>query len=125
MIKQFLLRWLVNFFGLWTAATLLTGISYQEHLRVLVWAALIFSIVNAFIRPLIILLTLPAVVLTLGLFTFVINAMMLYLVTFFYHKFHISSFWQALAAVIIIWLVNYLLNDLLAPKPQAAPEARS
>jgi putative membrane protein len=116
-MKQFLLRWMVNFFGLWTAATLLDGIHYQEHLRVLVWAALIFSIVNALIRPLIILLTLPAIVITLGLFTLVINTFMLYLVTLFYHRFQIASFWSGLAAVIIIWLVNYLLNDLLEPKP--------
>lgn len=113
MIKQFLLRWMVNFFGLWTAATLLTGIDYNEHVRVLIWAALIFSIVNALIRPLIILLTLPAIVVTLGLFTFVINAFMLYLVTLFYSKFDIVNFRSAILAVIIIWVVNYLLNDLI------------
>lgn len=116
MIKQFLLRWLVNFLGLWTAATLFTGISYQEHLRVLVWAALIFSIVNIMIRPLVVLLTLPAIVLTLGLFTLVVNAFMLYLVTLFYHRFQIASFWTALGAVVIIWLINYLLTDLLEKK---------
>jgi putative membrane protein len=117
MLKQFLLRWLVNFFGLWTAATLLGGsIDYQSHLRVLVWAALLFSIVNALIRPLVILLTLPAVVLSLGLFTLVINAAMLYLVTLFYHKFQIAGFGSAVLAVIIIWVVNYLLNDLLGDR---------
>jgi putative membrane protein len=113
MIKQFLLRWMVNFFGLWTAATLLTGISYQDHVRVLVWAALVFSIVNALIRPLIVLLTLPAIVVTLGFFTLVINTLMLYLVTFFYHRFQVHSFWSGLMAVIIIWVVNYLLNDII------------
>ncbi len=113
MIKQFLLRWMVNFFGLWTAATLVTGITYQEHIRVLVWAALIFSIVNALIRPFLILIALPAIVVTLGLFTFVVNAFMLYLVTLFYHRFEISNFRSAIAAVIVIWIVNYLLNDLI------------
>lgn len=117
-MKRFLLRWLVNFFGLWTAATLITGISYNEHVRVLVWAALIFSIVNALIRPLIVLMTLPVIVLTMGLFTFIINAAMLYLVTFFYSKFEIASFGSALLAVIIIWVVNWLLNDLLEPKKE-------
>lgn len=104
---------MVNFFGLWTAATLLTGISYQEHIRVLIWAALIFSLVNALIRPLLVLLTLPVIVVTLGLFTLVINAFMLYLVTFFYSKFQITNFRSAIMAVIIIWLVNYLLNDVI------------
>ena len=115
-MKRFLLRWVVNFFGLWTAATLLTGIQYQEHVRVLVWAALILSFLNALIRPLIVFLSLPAIVLTLGLFTLVVNAFMLYLVTLFYHKFQITSFWAAVGAVIIMGLVNYLLNDLLEPK---------
>jgi putative membrane protein len=115
LIKQFLLRWLVNFFGLWAAATLLTGIGYQDKLRVLIWAALIFSLVNAVIRPLVLLLSLPAILLSLGLFTFVVNAFMLYVVTFFYPKFHIASFGSALLAVIIIGIVNFLLNDLLKP----------
>src|SRR6266536_4551340 len=95
LLKQFLLRWLVNFLGLWTAATLLTGISYQQHLRVLIWAALVFSLVNAVIRPLVVILSLPAIVLSLGLFTFIINAFMLYLVTIIYPRFHLRSFWTA------------------------------
>lgn len=116
MIKSFLLRWLVNFFGLWTAATLLTGINYQDHYWVLVVAALIFSVVNALVRPVVVLLTLPAIVLTLGLFTLVINTLMLYLVTFFYHRFQVRSFWSGFLAVTIIWIVNYLLNDVIERK---------
>jgi putative membrane protein len=113
MIRKFALRWLINFLGLWAAASLLSGINYGEHMRVLVVAALIFSIVNALIRPLIIILALPAIVLTLGLFTLVVNAFMLWLVTILYRPFHITSFWQAIAAVVIIWIVNYLFTDLL------------
>lgn len=112
-VKKILLRWIVNFLGLWLAASLLGGVSYNEHWPVLVWAALIFSIVNGLIRPLIILLTLPAIVLTLGMFTFVINAFMLYLVTIVYPKFQLASIWSALAAAAIIWAVNYLVNDWL------------
>jgi putative membrane protein len=113
MIRRFLLRWLINFLGLWAAATLLTGIQYGDRIRVLVFAALIFSIVNALIRPLIIILSLPAIVLTLGLFTFVVNAFMLYLVTLLYHNFKISSFGEAVLAAIIIWGVNFLLTDVI------------
>ncbi len=120
MIKQFLLRWMVNFFGLWTAATLLTGISYGSHVRVLVIAALIFSIVNALVRPIVVLLTLPAIMLTLGFFTLVVNTLMLYLVTFFYPRFQVHSFWSGLLAVIIIWIVNYLLNDVIERKQVTA-----
>lgn len=121
MIKNFLLRWLVNFLGLWVAANLVTGISYGDKARYLIVAALIFSIVNALIRPLVIILALPAIVLTLGLFTLVVNTLMLYLVSIFYHRFHVNSFWSGLVAVIIIWLVNYLLNDLTKPKDHEKP----
>lgn len=117
MVRKFLLRWLVNFLGLWAAAELMTGsINYNDQLRVLVVAALIFSLVNAVIRPLVVLLSLPAIVLTLGLFTLIINAFMLYLVTVIYPTFHLRSFWTAVVATIIIWIVNYLLTELLEPK---------
>ena len=117
MIRKFALRVLVNFLGLWAAAELMSGsIVYDDKLRVLVVAALIFSIVNAVIRPLVVILSLPAIVLTLGLFTLVINAFMLYLVTKIYPAFHLRSFWTAVVATVIIWVVNYLLTELLEPK---------
>lgn len=118
-IKTFILRWLVNFLGLWAAASLLSGIDYTGRLRVLIWAALIFSIVNAVLRPLIVLLTLPAIVWTLGLFMLVINSLMLYLVDFLYPKFSITSVRSAVMAVIIIWGVNYLLDDTTKNKETA------
>ncbi len=117
MLRKFILRWLVNFLGLWAAAELMTGsIDYQDSMWVLIIAALIFSLVNAFIRPLVVILSLPAIVLTLGLFTFVVNAFMLYLVTVLYPSFAVRSFWTAVLAAIIIWVVNYLLTDLLESK---------
>jgi putative membrane protein len=117
MIRKFLLRWLVNFLGLWAAAELMTGsINYDASLKVLAIAALIFSLVNATIRPLVVILSLPAIVLTLGLFTLVVNAFMLFLVTKIYPSFHLRSFWTAVVATAIIWVVNYLLTELLEPK---------
>lgn len=116
-MRKFILRVLVNFLGLWAAAELMTGsIDYNSKWTTLLIAALIFSLVNAVIRPLVILLSLPAIVLTLGLFTLLINAFMLYLVTKIYPAFHLHSFWTAVIATIIIWVVNYLLTDLLEPK---------
>ncbi|HVQ44555.1 MAG TPA: phage holin family protein [Candidatus Saccharimonadia bacterium] len=117
MLRKFALRVLVNFLGLWAAAELMSGsIDYNDKLRVLVVAALIFSIVNAVLRPLVVILSLPAIVLTLGLFTLVVNAFMLYLVTKIYPAFHLRSFWTAVVATVIIWIVNYLLTELLEPK---------
>ncbi len=117
MLRKFILRVLVNFLGLWAAAELMTGsIGYNDKITVLVVAALIFSVVNAVIRPLVVILSLPAIVLTLGLFTLVINAFMLFLVTKIYPAFHLRSFWTAVLATAIIWVVNYLLTDLLESK---------
>lgn len=113
MIRTFLLRWLVNFLGLWAAASVLSGVNYDGDIQVVMIAALIFSVINAFIRPLVVLLALPAIVLTLGLFTLVVNAFMLYLVTLLYDSFQVSSFWQAILAVFIVWVVNYLFTDLI------------
>ena len=119
MLRKLLLRWLVNFLGLWLAAELMSGaISYDDRIAVRVIAALIFSIVNAVIRPLIIILALPAIVLTLGLFMLVVNAFMLYLTTLVYPSFHLRSFWTAVLAAGIIWVVNYLLTDLLESKSE-------
>lgn len=122
-MKQFLLRWVVNFFGLWAAATLVSGISYDRP-STLVWGALIFTVVNALVRPLVIILSLPAIVLTFGLFTFVVNALMLYLVDWMYDPLQIAGFGSALLAVLVIWLVNYLLSEFLDPK-RAKPHPNS
>jgi putative membrane protein len=117
MIRLFILRWLVNFLGLWAAAVLMSGsIEYNSQLSVLIIAALIFSIVNAVLRPLVVLFSLPAIVLTLGLFMLVVNGLMLYIVTIIYPTFKLHSFWTAIVAVAIIWFVNYLMTDLLEPK---------
>ena len=117
MLRRFALRWLVNFLGLWAAAELMSGsIDYNSRITTLIIASLIFSLVNAVVRPFIVFLSLPAILLTLGLFTFVVNALMLFLVTKVYPAFHLRSFWTAIIAVVIVWIVNYLLNDLLEPK---------
>jgi putative membrane protein len=117
MIRRFILRWLVNFLGLWAAAELMGGrIDYGAKIQVLIVAALVFSLVNIFIRPVIVMFSLPVIVLTLGLFTFIVNAFMLYLVTVFYPRFQLHSFWAGVGAAVIIWIVNYLLTDLLEPK---------
>ncbi len=113
MIRAFLLRWLINLLGLWAASHVLSGVDYGKNFGVLIVGALIFSIVNAVIRPLIIILALPAILLTLGLFTFIVNGFMLYLVTLIYPALSITSFWQAVWAVLIIWLVNYLLTNIM------------
>lgn len=107
-------RWLVSGLGLWIAAGLLSqSIDYQDKLRVIIIAGLILAIVNTFIRPLIVILSLPAILLTLGLFMIVVNGLMVFLVSKLYTPLEITNFWAAILAGVIIGLVNYLVTAIL------------
>ena len=116
MLKGFLLRIVANGLGLWIAARLLPGIEYGGNLWVIVLAAIIFSIVNAVVRPILVILSLPAIILSLGLFMLIINGLMLYLVTVIYPPLFIDSFGAAVVAVIIIWLANVGVSTVFEPK---------
>jgi putative membrane protein len=109
VLRRFLITWAFNFVALWVAALVLSGIDY-DGIGVLIVASLVFSIVNIFVRPLIILFTLPLVLLTLGLALFFINLLMLYLTSWIVDDFSIDGFWWAVLATIIIWLVNSVLE---------------
>lgn len=113
MLKRFFYSWAVNFVGLALAGQFFSGIQYQDKLRVLIVASLIFGLVNALIRPLVVILSLPAIVLTLGLFTLVINTAMLYLTSAVYKPFQVTTIWSAVGAVIVVWLVNYIMVSLV------------
>jgi len=106
---RLLLRWFINAFGIWVAASLLNGVEYGEFSG-LVIAALVFSLINATIRPVIVILSLPAIIFTLGLFMLIVNALMVYLTSVFYEPFLVRNFASAIFAAIIIGLVNYLLS---------------
>jgi len=109
VLRRFLITWVFNFVALWAAAALLSGIDY-DGIGVLIVASLVFSIVNIFVRPLVILFTLPLVIITLGIALFFINLFMLYLTSWIVDDFTIDSFWWAFLATIIVWLVNALLE---------------
>jgi putative membrane protein len=110
-LKTFLQRWLVNSVAVMVAANLLKGINYQTLSGLLV-ASLLLGIFNALLRPLLVLLSLPLVILTLGLFTLVINALLLYFVGFLVKSFEVTDFWAAFCGSVIISLVSLLLNTL-------------
>ncbi|MBP9826925.1 phage holin family protein [Candidatus Saccharibacteria bacterium] len=110
MLRRILFSWFVNFVGLWVAAQLFSGIAYGDRIGVLIIAALVFGIVNALIRPIVVLLSLPAIVVTLGIFMLFVNAGMLYITSFFYPRFQVNKLSSAIGAVVIIWLVNYLFS---------------
>lgn len=113
-VLRFLMRWLVTGLGLWIAAGLLNqSIYYQDRLGVILVAALILAVVNAIIKPIVVILSLPAILLTLGLFMVVVNGLMVYLVSKLYPSLEITSFWAAILTGLIIGFVNYLVSTIL------------
>jgi putative membrane protein len=114
IIYRFLVRWLVSSLGLWIAAGLLrSGVNYGSNVRVIIIAGLILAIVNAVLRPIVVILSLPAILFTLGVFMLFINGFMVFLVSKLYPSLEITSFWVAILAGIIIGLVNYLVTAIL------------
>lgn len=105
----FLLRWSINLLALVTAGLLINGIKIQSITAGLL-AAGILGIVNAVIRPVVLLLTLPINILTLGLFTLVINAAMLKLVALLVPGFVIETFGAALLGALLISVISWILN---------------
>jgi putative membrane protein len=110
MLRRFVVTWFFNIVALWVAAELFDGIGYSGNEWVVVAAALVFSLVNIFVKPLVILFTLPLVILTLGLALFFVNLLMLYLTSWIVDDFKVESFGAAILATIIVWVVNTLLE---------------
>lgn len=111
-MSGFLLRWIVVSISLLVADKLVPGISIGGSATVLLAAALL-GVINAIVRPVIVLLTFPITLVTLGLFLFVINAGMLGLVAWLLDDFTISGFWSALFGAIIVSLTSWLVSSFI------------
>jgi len=111
----FFLRAAIVAIGLWIATIFFPGLSFSGPWT-LVGAALLLGVVNAVVRPLAILFTLPLTLVTLGFFLLVINAAMLGLVALLLPGFHIGSFWTALGSSIVVSLTSWLASGLIGPK---------
>jgi len=111
---KLLLVWLINALALMAVAYLLPGIAVESFVTALV-AALVLGLVNAVIRPVLVLLTLPATVLTLGLFIFVINGLLFWFVGSFISGFVVAGFWWGVFGAIVYSLVSWALSALLLP----------
>jgi putative membrane protein len=114
LIIRFVVRWFVSSLGLWIAAGLLGGsLSYGGSLGVILVAGLMLAIINILIKPFLILVSLPAILLSLGLFMIVINGLTVYLTSKLYPSLHLSSFWVAIVAGMVIGLVNFLMTAII------------
>jgi putative membrane protein len=111
----FLVRLAISALGLWLASEVVPGIDI-EGTGTLVAAALLLGIVNALVRPLLILLTLPITVLTLGLFLLVVNAAMFGLVAALLDGFHVSGFGAALLGSIVVGLTGWVASWYVGPR---------
>lgn len=111
---RFILRWFVCSLGLWIAAGFLDGrITYNSRLGVIIMSGFILAIVNSVIRPFVVLLSLPAILFSLGLFMIVINGLMVLLASKLYHPLAVNSFGAAMLAGVVIGLVNYLVTTIV------------
>jgi len=113
-VTSFILRTLIAALGLWLATEWVSGISVSSA-TTLILAALLLGVVNAVVKPIAVLLTLPFTLLTLGLFLLVVNAAMLGLVAAFLPGMGISSFGAAFLAAIIVSVVSWVGNAMFQP----------
>lgn len=109
---RLLLRWLISAVTLMLIAYYLPGVAVASFYAALI-AALILGLLNALVRPLLLLLTLPVNIITLGLFTFVINALVFWLASSIAKGFYVDGFWPAFWGALIMWLVGVITNSLL------------
>ncbi len=124
----FFQRWLVNTLAVLVATCVVDGIHYDGNWQALVIASLLLGILNTFVRPLLMVLTLPFVILTLGLFTLVINAALLYFVGSIVKEFHVdnfaAAFWGALVISFVSLAVQWLTGFNTRPSRVDPPTHR-
>ncbi len=113
----FLFHWGITSLALWAASYVFRGIRFADKYSLIV-SALLLGFANAVVRPLLVILTFPLTILTLGLFLLVINALMLMLVSSLVRGFTLSGFWTAFFASIFITVLSFVIDSLL-PSPAA------
>ena len=112
-LLRFLQSWIINTVAVALAAMILRGHIHYERNADLVWASLLLGILNAFVRPVLMLIALPLLIFTLGLFTFVINALLLYFVGYLLKPgFYVDTFGYAFLGALIIGVISVALNVL-------------
>ncbi|MEI6378902.1 MAG: phage holin family protein [Candidatus Falkowbacteria bacterium] len=109
------IKWILSAGAILLASYLVPGVVVQSFWTAL-WLSVIFGLVNVSLKPLLILLTLPITILTLGLFTLVIDASLMMLVSSLIKGFFVPGFWTALLFSLVLSIFNYVLNRLTAEK---------
>src|SRR5215210_1419635 len=128
-MRSLLLHWILNAIALWVAAALIPGVGFTGGPGRLLLVAAVFGIVNSTLRPLLTILTCPLIVVTLGLFTLVLNALMVMVTGWLSESwnlgFTVSGFWAAFFGGLVVGIVSMILSLGLRPKePVTNPELR-
>ena len=110
-----MVRWAVSSLGIWLASALLGSdkISFGNHVGVVIIAGLVLAIINTLLKPLVVFLSLPAVLLSLGIFMVVINGFMVSVAAKLYHPLQVANFGVAIVAGIVIGLTNFLVTAII------------
>jgi putative membrane protein len=108
-MKHFVFRWAVTTIAVMVASSIISGIRY-DTVASLIGAALLLGILNAFVRPILLILSVPLILLTLGFFILILNALMLFFVPSIVIGFHVDSFWSAFWGAIVVSIVSWILS---------------
>jgi putative membrane protein len=110
MILELLIRLVGNLAALWVASEIFDEMTYGDSFWVLLAAAFVFTIVNWFVKPVIAILSIPFIIVTLGIAYFFVNVLMLLLTSVVVPDFAVGGFWTYVGATIVIWLVNLVIG---------------
>ena len=125
---KILIRLLINAAALWVAVRLVPGVSFAGDGRLLLVVALVFGVLNACVRPLLWLLTLPFLIVTLGLFTFVLNALLLWMTSALSGAiglgFHVDGFGAAFVGALVVSAVSIVLSMFVSQSESTSAKAR-
>ena len=110
-MTRFLLRATAAAFGFWIASRVVPGL-HVGGLATLIWAGIVLGLLNAIVRPVLILFTLPLSILTLGLFLFVVNGLTVWAATWFAPGVHVGGLWPAILTAVIISIVSWIANGV-------------
>jgi putative membrane protein len=113
VLRRLVIRFAVNAAALYVAAWALPGVTYGDEWGTVLVAAAVFTLVNAWVKPVVTVLSIPFIVLTLGLFYVLVNVLMLYVTDWLVRDFEIASFGPGLLAALIVSVVNAVLHPLL------------
>jgi putative membrane protein len=109
---KLILSWVINTAALLALPYLMTSVTF-DSIGTAILSAAVLALVNTLLRPLLVLLTLPVTVLSMGLFILVINGLMFWLVAYWIEGFHVASFWSAIGAALLYSIISWALSTLL------------